>query len=137
MCSRASPGCRFGAEPGDAGALDGCDGGAEGDKRPPKPACNQKPKSSPGDPRGPAPAGAEGLGEPSGASANGAVSPPRVPGKRGRKSKAEMLLLKLSQDLDCPSPDPLCVQKVLGSSEAAGGLEDPPRGRPKRRAAKV
>lgn len=48
-----------------------------------------------------------------------------------------MLLLKLSQDLDCPSPDPLCVQKVLGSSEAAGGLEDPPRGRPKRRAAKV
>uniref|UniRef100_A0A8B9MRD0 General transcription factor 3C polypeptide 2 n=1 Tax=Accipiter nisus TaxID=211598 RepID=A0A8B9MRD0_9AVES len=57
--------------------------------------------------------------------------------KRGRKSKTEMLLLKLSQDLECPTPEPICVQKMLGSSEAAEGLETTPGGRPKRRAAKV
>ncbi|NWX76279.1 TF3C2 factor, partial [Alca torda] len=69
---------------------------------------------------------------------NGSVPPPKAPGKRGRKSKTEMLLLKLSQDLECPAPEPICVQKMLGSSEQASeGLETPPAGRPKRRAAKV
>ncbi|NXH14326.1 TF3C2 factor, partial [Bucco capensis] len=68
---------------------------------------------------------------------NGSVTPPKAPGKRGRKSQTEMLLLQLSQDLECPSAEPLCVQKVLGSSEGAEGTESPPGGRPKRRAAKV
>uniref|UniRef100_A0A8D0FG77 General transcription factor 3C polypeptide 2 n=1 Tax=Strix occidentalis caurina TaxID=311401 RepID=A0A8D0FG77_STROC len=68
---------------------------------------------------------------------NGPVPPPKAPGKRGRKAKTEMLLLKLSQDLECPAPEPLCVQKMLGGSEAPEGLEPPPGGRPKRRAAKV
>ncbi|NXH66911.1 TF3C2 factor, partial [Hydrobates tethys] len=63
--------------------------------------------------------------------------PPKAPGKRGRKPKTEMLLLKLSQDLECPTPEPICVQKMLGSSEAPEGLETPHGGRPKRRAAKV
>lgn len=63
--------------------------------------------------------------------------PPKAPKKRGRKSKTEMLLLKLSQDLECPTPEPICVQKMLGSSETAEGLDSPPSGRPKRRAAKV
>ncbi|KAM6123206.1 LOW QUALITY PROTEIN: general transcription factor 3C polypeptide 2 [Pterocles gutturalis] len=48
-----------------------------------------------------------------------------VPG-RGRKSKAEMLVLKLSQ-----------CRPVLGDSEGAARPETPPGGRPKRRAAKV
>ncbi|NXM45864.1 TF3C2 factor, partial [Gymnorhina tibicen] len=53
-------------------------------------------------------------------------------GKRGRKSKAEVLLLELSQ-----APEPIRMQKVLGSSEEGDGLETPRGGRPKRRAAKV
>ncbi|XP_010000076.1 PREDICTED: general transcription factor 3C polypeptide 2 [Chaetura pelagica] len=48
-----------------------------------------------------------------------------------------MLLLKLSQDLECPAPESICVQKMLGSSEGGEGPENPPGGRPKRRAAKV
>ncbi|NXQ85894.1 TF3C2 factor, partial [Nyctibius grandis] len=63
--------------------------------------------------------------------------PPRARGTRGQKSKREVLLLKLSRDLECPSPEPVCVQKVLGSGEAAEGTEPPRGGRPKRRAARV
>ncbi|XP_071598492.1 general transcription factor 3C polypeptide 2 isoform X4 [Heliangelus exortis] len=94
-------------------------------------ARNQKAKS---DPNGRAP---EGHGEPSMSSENGAVAHPMPAGKRGRKPKAEMLLLKLSQDLECPAPESICVQKMLGSSEGGESLENPPGGRPKRRAAKV
>uniref|UniRef100_A0A8B9EBN1 General transcription factor 3C polypeptide 2 n=1 Tax=Anser cygnoides TaxID=8845 RepID=A0A8B9EBN1_ANSCY len=57
--------------------------------------------------------------------------------RRGRKSKAELLVLKLSRDLQCPAPEPICVQKVLEGSEAPEGLEAAPGRRPKRRAAKV
>lgn len=60
-----------------------------------------------------------------------------APRKRGRKSKAELLVLKLSRDLPCPAPEPLCVQKALDGSEAAEGLEAAPGRRPKRRAARV
>ncbi|XP_061846350.1 general transcription factor 3C polypeptide 2 [Colius striatus] len=100
---------------------------------------NQKAKRNRHDSRGAVPVEGEVHGEPSGSPQNGCVPPPapKVPGKRGRKSKTELLLLKLSQDLDCPSPEPICVEKVLGSSEAAQGLEPAPGGRPKRRAAKV
>ncbi|CAM4643666.1 unnamed protein product [Lepidochelys kempii] len=85
----------------------------------------------------PAWAEAEGGGEAAGTSENGPTSPMKVPKKRGRKSKAELLLLKLSQGLDCQTPEPICVQKVLGSNEASDGLEATPSERPKRRAAKV
>uniref|UniRef100_A0A8C4J238 General transcription factor 3C polypeptide 2 n=1 Tax=Dromaius novaehollandiae TaxID=8790 RepID=A0A8C4J238_DRONO len=102
-----------------------------------KPVRNRRARRSPGAPGSPAPAEPGGRGEPSGAAENGPAPPPRAPRKRGRKSKAEMLLLKLSQGLECPAPEPLCVQKVLGSSEAPEGLETAPAGRPKRRAAKV
>ncbi|XP_037749533.1 general transcription factor 3C polypeptide 2 isoform X2 [Chelonia mydas] len=85
----------------------------------------------------PAWAEAEGGGEAAGTSENGPTLPMKVPKKRGRKSKAELLLLKLSQGLDCQAPEPICVQKVLGSNEAPDGLEATPSGRPKRRAAKV
>ncbi|CAM4529181.1 unnamed protein product [Caretta caretta] len=85
----------------------------------------------------PAWAEAEGDGEAAGTSENGPTSPMKVPKKRGRKSKAELLLLKLSQGLDCQTPEPICVQKVLGSNEAPDGLEATPSERPKRRAAKV
>ncbi|NWI86993.1 TF3C2 factor, partial [Pitta sordida] len=56
--------------------------------------------------------------------------PNGAPGRRGRKSKAEVLLLELSQP-----PEPL--QKVLGGSEQGDGRDTPRAGRPKRRAAKV
>lgn len=117
--------------------MDHSEEGVEATKSQKKTVRNQKPKSSPNDPNGPAPAETEGCGEPSRTSENGSVPPPKAPGKRGRKSKTEMLLLKLSQDLECPTPEPICVQKMLGSSEAAEGLETTPGGRPKRRAAKV
>ncbi|KAM6085730.1 general transcription factor 3C polypeptide 2 isoform 1-T1 [Theristicus caerulescens] len=122
---------------GDPDALGRSDEGVEATKSQNKTVRNQKPKSSPSDPNGPAPAETEAHGEPSRTSENGSVPPPKAPGKRGRKPKAEMLLLKLSQDLECPTPEPICVQKMLGSSEAAEGLETPAAGRPKRRAAKV
>ncbi|XP_064911488.1 general transcription factor 3C polypeptide 2 isoform X4 [Columba livia] len=99
----------------------------------------QKPKdqNDPCGANGQALVGTEAQGEPSVTSENGSVPPRKAPGKRGRKPKAEMLLLKLSQDLECPTPQPLCLQKVLGSNEADDGPETPPGGRPKRRAAKV
>ncbi|KAM9617176.1 general transcription factor 3C polypeptide 2 isoform 1-T1 [Morphnus guianensis] len=121
----------------DLDALDHSEEGVEATKSQKKTVRNQKPKSSPSDPNGPAPVETEGCGEPSRTSENGSVPPPKAPGKRGRKSKTEMLLLKLSQDLECPTPEPICVQKMLGSSEVAEGLETTPGGRPKRRAAKV
>lgn len=68
---------------------------------------------------------AEGRGE---SSANGAVPPPRGAGK----GKAEVLLLELSQ-----VPEPVQMEKGLGSSEDGHGPETPRGGRPKRRAAKV
>ncbi|XP_062979732.1 general transcription factor 3C polypeptide 2 [Elgaria multicarinata webbii] len=75
-----------------------------------------------------------GPGEGPGPSQNGPSLPARVPKKRGRKSKAELLLLKLSQGLECPAPDP----KSPASKEGLDDLETPPEGgRPKRRAAKV
>ncbi|XP_071403781.1 general transcription factor 3C polypeptide 2 isoform X3 [Pithys albifrons albifrons] len=72
---------------------------------------------------------AQGRGE---SSAHGAGPPPRTPGKRGRKGKAEVLLLELSQ-----APESIGVQDVLRSSEEGDGLETTRGGRPKRRAAKV
>ncbi|NXG24773.1 TF3C2 factor, partial [Grallaria varia] len=57
---------------------------------------------------------------------------PGTAGKRGRKGKAEVLLLELSQ-----APEPIRVQDVLGGSEQRDGLETTRGGRPKRRAAKV
>ncbi|KAM9273660.1 LOW QUALITY PROTEIN: general transcription factor 3C polypeptide 2 [Cariama cristata] len=122
---------------GDLDALACSEEEAEAAKSQKKTVRKQKPKTSPSDSNGPAPVETEGHGEPSRTSENGSVPPPKAPVKRGRKSKTEMLLLKLSQDLECPTPEPICVQKMLGSSEAAEGLETPPGGRPKRRAAKV
>ncbi|XP_075000785.1 general transcription factor 3C polypeptide 2 isoform X2 [Calonectris borealis] len=122
---------------GDLDALGHTEEGVEPTKSQNTAVRNQKPKSSPGDPNGQAPVETEAHGEPSRTSENGSVLPPKAPGKRGRKPKTEMLLLKLSQDLECPTPEPICVQKMLGSSETAQGLETPPGGRPKRRAAKV
>ncbi|GAB0185204.1 general transcription factor 3C polypeptide 2 [Grus japonensis] len=118
-------------------ALTHSEEGVEAAKSQKKNIQTQKPKNSPSDPNGPAPAETEGHGEPSRTSENGSVPAPKAPGKRGRKSKTEMLLLKLSQDLECPTPEPICAQKMLGNSEASEGLETPPSGRPKRRAAKV
>ncbi|PKU29352.1 general transcription factor 3c polypeptide 2 [Limosa lapponica baueri] len=123
--------------PGDVDALGRSEEGGEATKSQKKTLQSQKSKTSPSDPNGPAPAETGAHGEPSRTSENGSVPPPKAPGKRGRKSKTEMLLLKLSQDLECPTPEPICVQKMLGSSEAAEGLETPRGGRPKRRAAKV
>ncbi|KAM6405655.1 general transcription factor 3C polypeptide 2 isoform 2-T2 [Pluvialis apricaria] len=122
---------------GDGGVLGRSEEGVEATNSPKKTIRNQKPQISPRDPNGPAPAETEAHGEPSRNSENGSVPPPKAPGKRGRKSKTEMLLLKLSQDLECPTPEPICVQKMLGSSEASEGMDTPPGGRPKRRAAKV
>ncbi|KAM4902839.1 general transcription factor 3C polypeptide 2 isoform 2-T2 [Sylvia borin] len=100
-----------------AGDLD-CEDGGEAAESPKKPA---RPQVGPG--------AAEGRGE---GSANGAVPPPRAAGKRGRKGKAEVLLLELSR-----APEPIPMEKGLGSSEDGDGLETPRGGRPKRRAAKV
>uniref|UniRef100_A0A8C3KH28 General transcription factor 3C polypeptide 2 n=1 Tax=Calidris pygmaea TaxID=425635 RepID=A0A8C3KH28_9CHAR len=128
---------RAASPPGDVDASAPPEEGGEATKSQKKTARHQKSKTGPGDPNGPAPAESGARGEPSRTSENGSVPPPKAPGKRGRKSKTEMLLLKLSQDLECPTPEPICVQKMLGSSQAAEGLETPPAGRPKRRAAKV
>nr|XP_060610786.1 general transcription factor 3C polypeptide 2 isoform X2 [Anolis sagrei ordinatus] len=62
-----------------------------------------------------------------GPSPNGPSLLAKVPKKRGRKSKAELLLLKLSQG---PSPE----EEKTGLED---GLETTPGGRPKRRAAKA
>ncbi|XP_068868083.1 general transcription factor 3C polypeptide 2 isoform X4 [Aphelocoma coerulescens] len=101
-----------------AGDLD-CEDEREAAKSPKKPV---RPQVSPG-------GAVEGRGE---SSANGAVPSPGAAGKRGRKGKAEVLLLELSQ-----APEPIRMQKVLGSSEEGDGLETPRGGRPKRKAAKV
>lgn len=97
-----------------AGDPDGENGG-EAAKSPNKPG---RPRVGPG-------GAAEGRGE---SSANGAVPPPRGTGK----SKAEVLLLELSQ-----VPEPIRVEKGLGSSGDGDGPETPRGGRPKRKAAKV
>ncbi|XP_033916911.1 general transcription factor 3C polypeptide 2 isoform X2 [Melopsittacus undulatus] len=122
---------------GDLDPLAHSEEGVEAAKSPKQPIRNQNPKGSPSDPNGPVPAETEGHGEASRTSENGAVLPQKTPRKRGRKSKTEMLLLKLSQDVECPTPEPICVQKMLGSSETAEILDSPHSGRPKRRAAKV
>ncbi|XP_068251910.1 general transcription factor 3C polypeptide 2 isoform X2 [Nyctibius grandis] len=122
---------------GDLDALGRSEEGAEASKPQKKPVRNQKRKSSAGDPNGHVPAEGVGRGEPSRTAENGSGPPPRARGTRGQKSKREVLLLKLSRDLECPSPEPVCVQKVLGSGEAAEGTEPPRGGRPKRRAARV
>ncbi|KAM4786593.1 general transcription factor 3C polypeptide 2 isoform 3-T3 [Cyanocitta cristata] len=101
-----------------AGDLD-CEDEREAAKSPKKPV---RPQVSPG-------GAVEGRGE---SSANGAVPSPGAAGKRGRKGKAEVLLLELSQ-----APEPIRMQKVLGSSEEGDVLETPRGGRPKRKAAKV
>lgn len=93
-----------------------CEDGGDAAKSPRKPV---RPRGSPG-------GAAEGRGE---SSANGAVPAAR---KRGRKGKAEVLLLELSQP-----PEPLRMEKGLGSSEDGDGLDTPRGGRPKRKAAKV
>ncbi|KAM6463023.1 general transcription factor 3C polypeptide 2 isoform 2-T2 [Liasis olivaceus] len=72
-----------------------------------------------------------------GPSENGSSLPVKVPKKRGRKSKEELLLLKLSQGLESQSPESLCQQKSLSSNENLDSLETTPGGRPKRRAAKA
>ncbi|XP_051471130.1 general transcription factor 3C polypeptide 2 isoform X3 [Apus apus] len=120
------------------GDLDSSGLSEEASKSPlPKNTRNKKGKSGPRDPSGQVPTESEGHGEPSRTSENGAVPPPKATRRCGRKPKAEMLLLKLSQDLECPAPESICVQKMLGSSEEGEGPENPPGGRPKRRAAKV
>ncbi|XP_067406634.1 general transcription factor 3C polypeptide 2 [Emydura macquarii macquarii] len=102
-----------------------------------KPLRIRKAKRKPPARKCPASAEAEVQGEAPGTSENGPTPPVKVPKKRGRKSKAELLLLKLSQDLDCQAPEPICVQKMRGDNEAPDSMEATPSGRPKRRAAKV
>ncbi|KAM6432735.1 general transcription factor 3C polypeptide 2 [Rhynochetos jubatus] len=87
-------------------------------------------RGCPGDSNGRGPAGPAAGGEPSGAPPSGAEPPPGAAGRRGRRSKAELLLLRLAGDLERPEPE-------LGGG--AEGLERPPApgGRPKRKAAKV
>ncbi|CAI7934848.1 general transcription factor 3C polypeptide 2 isoform X2 [Podarcis lilfordi] len=87
--------------------------------------------------RGPARQEPQGPPEAPGPSENGPPLPVKVPKKRGRKSKAELLLRKLSQGLECQAPEPLCQQKLLASDGGLDCLETTPGGRPKRRAAKV
>ncbi|XP_053107137.1 general transcription factor 3C polypeptide 2 [Hemicordylus capensis] len=95
----------------------------------------RKPKKRARVHQGPTPPEPGGGGEVAGPSENGPSLPAKVPKKRGRKSKAELLLLKLSQGLDCPAPEPRCLPKGLASSSEE--LETTPGGRPQRRAAKV
>ncbi|XP_058658185.1 general transcription factor 3C polypeptide 2 [Ammospiza caudacuta] len=101
-----------------AGALHGEDGAAAA-----------KSPRKPGRPRAGAHAAAERRGE---SSANGAAAAPRAGGRRGRKGKAEVLLLELSR-----APEPLRADKALGGGEDGNGTESPRGGRPKRKAAKV
>ncbi|XP_063278237.1 general transcription factor 3C polypeptide 2 isoform X2 [Prinia subflava] len=94
-----------------------CEDGGEAAKSPNKP---QRPPVGPG-------GALEGRSE---SSANGAAPPPRAAGRRGRKGKAEVLLLELSR-----AAEPIRVEK--GSGQDGDGPESPRGGRPKRRAAKV
>ncbi|XP_054828787.1 general transcription factor 3C polypeptide 2, partial [Eublepharis macularius] len=102
-----------------------------------KPTRGRKPKQRAEVCRGPAPQEPRVQGEVPGPSENGPSLPVKVPKKRGRKSKAELLLLKLSQGLECQSSEPLHQQKSLASDESPDCLDVTPGGRPKRRAAKV
>lgn len=102
-----------------------------------KPCRGRKPKKKAVVCKGPTLKEPSGQGEAPGPSEKDPVPPVKVPKKRGRKSKAEMLLLKLSQGLECQSPDSLCPQKVPANSEGLACLETTPGGRPKRRAAKA
>ncbi|XP_053239940.1 general transcription factor 3C polypeptide 2 isoform X3 [Podarcis raffonei] len=87
--------------------------------------------------RGPARQEPQGPPEAPRPSENGPPLPVKVPKKRGRKSKAELLLRKLSQGLEGQAPEPLCQEKLLAGDGGLDCLETTPGGRPKRRAAKV
>ncbi|XP_077186150.1 general transcription factor 3C polypeptide 2 isoform X2 [Paroedura picta] len=102
-----------------------------------KPARGQKPKKKAEIHKGSPPQEPRVQSEVPGPSENGPSLPVKVPKKRGRKSKAELLLLKLSQGLECQSTEPLHQQKSLASDESQDCLDTTPGGRPKRRAAKV
>ncbi|XP_042302863.1 general transcription factor 3C polypeptide 2 isoform X2 [Sceloporus undulatus] len=103
--------------------------------QPKRPRGRKPRKKGPGRPRGPHPKEPKALGESPGPSVNGPSLPVKVPKKRGRKSKAELLLMKLAQGLDTQPPEPLPPEKGLAAEEDC--LETTPGGRPKRRAAKV
>ncbi|XP_030055090.1 general transcription factor 3C polypeptide 2 isoform X2 [Microcaecilia unicolor] len=60
----------------------------------------------------------------------------KVPKKRGRKSKAELMMMRLSQDLECRTPE-LSHNHKLEESYTIDDTETTPGGRPKRRAAKM
>nr|XP_033792429.1 general transcription factor 3C polypeptide 2 isoform X2 [Geotrypetes seraphini] len=62
--------------------------------------------------------------------------PLKVPKKRGRKSKAELMMMRLSQDLECRTPELSCNNK-LEDRYTADDADTTPGGRPKRRAAKM
>ncbi|XP_029451085.1 general transcription factor 3C polypeptide 2 isoform X2 [Rhinatrema bivittatum] len=62
--------------------------------------------------------------------------PPKIPKKRGRKSKAELMMIRLAQGLESHTPEQNHNHKV-NESNAANDTEMTPGGRPKRRAAKV
>nr|XP_056709397.1 general transcription factor 3C polypeptide 2 [Euleptes europaea] len=97
----------------------------------------RKPKKKAEVRKGPPPQEPRVQSEVPGTSENGPSLPVKVPKKRGRKSKAELLLLKLSQGLECQSTEPLHQPKSLASDESEDCLPTTPGGRPKRRAAKV
>ncbi|XP_070591087.1 general transcription factor 3C polypeptide 2 isoform X2 [Erythrolamprus reginae] len=79
----------------------------------------------------------KGPSEGPGPSENGSSLPVKMPNKRGRKSKEELLLLRLAEGLDSQSPESLCQQKSLSSNKELDSLDTMPGGRPKRRAAKA
>ncbi|XP_061481968.1 general transcription factor 3C polypeptide 2 isoform X3 [Rhineura floridana] len=99
--------------------------------------CGRKPRKKAAVRRGPARKEPRGAAEDPGPSENGPPLPAKVPKKRGRKSKAELLLMKLSQGLECQSPEPLGQQKSLPDGSLDCLETSTPGGRPKRRAAKV
>ncbi|XP_064267444.1 general transcription factor 3C polypeptide 2 isoform X2 [Passer domesticus] len=130
-CRERSVRERPGRRSGSAGRSRSRSGEREGEEQPAKGldcehgAGAAKSPRKPGRPRACAGGAAEG-------SANGAVPAPRAAGRRGRKGKAEVLLLELSR-----APEPVRVDKALGGGEERDGAETPRGGRPKRRAAKV
>nr|XP_008122480.1 PREDICTED: general transcription factor 3C polypeptide 2 [Anolis carolinensis] len=104
--------------------------------RPKGPRGRKPRKGAPGR-RGGRPKSSGGAATSPGPSLNGPSLPAKVPKKRGRKSKAELLLLKLAQGLEAPEPLPPEEEKMKGLDATEDGLETTPGGRPKRRAAKV
>ncbi|KAM4687219.1 general transcription factor 3C polypeptide 2, partial [Rhinophrynus dorsalis] len=60
------------------------------------------------------------------------AQPDKVPKKRGRKSKAELLLIRMAQGLESPTPKIPCVEE-----NESKDTETTPSGRPQRRAAKT